>query len=351
MLSAAYALEVKKREERELREASREALALRRRDAPMTLREICELYFRENPNHVSSETTTRDRIHAANVCRLLDDALPPDRVGEAAMVRYRNVREKEGAAPRTIEGEMSFAFRMLQFGFAWKDETGMKGVALLKLPPVLADSTPAGVALTVGEVGAVLEVARERDREIVIVGLTTMLRLTPLAALERSWTDLGRRRWLSVPADMMKKGHAKFRLPLEVPLSSWAAETLRRSDGATALYWPSSATGAALSKPAMWRLCDRLAHAAKLRSAFSPHDLRTTGATILNDAGVDEMTIGILMGHRTSFDASRGTFHARSGSVTRGYTKLFESSLREAVGVFDDVKRKLGLKNVGTSRA
>lgn len=35
---------------------------------------------------------------------------------------------------------------------------------------------------------------------------------------------------------------------------------------------------------------------------FSCHDLRTTGAPWLRDAGVDELVIALLLGHRSTFD-------------------------------------------------
>lgn len=81
---------------------------------------------------------------------------------------------------------------------------------------------------------------------------------------------------------------------------------------------------------------------------FSCHDLRTTGATWLADAHVDELVIAILLGHRSQFDASRGTHHFQGRNVTRGYTKVFAEALCEAVAVFDDIRLRVEASAVTT---
>lgn len=141
-----------------------------------------------------------------------------------------------------------------------------------------------------------------------------------------------------MPAEFMKKGRAKRRYPLEVPVAQWTVDELRGASTVNGYFWSNSRTGMPIGR--LFQILDPLAKRAKVR-AFSLHDLRTTGATWLRQAKVDELVIAILLGHRSTFDAASETFHARGSNVTRGYTKLFESTLREAVAVFDEVRARL----------
>ena len=331
--SIIYAAEVKALLERALREA----IAGGGRREPMHLRQVCDLYFEQNPRKVSAATIARDRVNAENVCRLVGELTLPDQIDEPVAVRYRNAREKEGGAPRTILDELFFLKKVLRFALRWERETGMTALRLYELPGV-ANWTPDAVALTRDEFAALLAAAGERERRLLITGVTTMLRRRPLLAQRHGWLDL-ERRWLSVPADWMKKGRAKHRYPLEVPLAQWTADTLADAkptrDG---YYWTYARTGEPLRNPI--RVLEPLYRKAKVR-AFSLHDLRTTGATWLREAKVDELAIAILLGHQASFDAGSDTFHPRGGSVTRSYTKLFEPTLRQALEVFEAIRLDL----------
>jgi integrase len=331
--SAAFAFDLKKQLERELRSAQSQT----RPAGVMMLAELCELYFEMNPRKVSAATIARDRISAGNLVRLLPAHVAPDAIDEPIAVRYRNAREKEGAAQRTILNELSFLKMMLGFGLRWKTETGMTGIQLYELPAV-AETTPPGIALSVDEVGRILEIASARERRLVITGITTMLRRRPLMSFRRTWVDF-ERRWLSVPAEFMKKGRSRSRLPLEIPLSKWTVAELKKSEPSRAgFYWSNVRTDEPIGR--VFQILSPLATRAKVR-AFSLHDLRTTGATWLSERGVDERAIGMLLGHRSTFDPTSGTFHAIGQNVTRGYTKVFESTLREAVATFDEIRKAL----------
>lgn len=330
--SVLYAHELKRQLEMALTVAAEPAP-----QASMSLAGVCELYFDQNPRKVSEATIERDRINARNLNRLITQLLSPDAIDEPTAVRYRNAREKEGARPRTILGELSFLRMVLKFGHAWQRETGMMGVRLASIPDVGAWESP-GVALSVDEFAALLSVAGERECGILVTGVTTMLRRKPLLGLCGEWIDRGRR-WLSVPAEVQKKGHARRRYGLEAPLSAWTVDCLPAEE--IGLLWPSPATGKALTGPS------RILMALRIRSGvreFSLHDLRTTGATWLREAGVDELVIAILLGHRSTFDAERGTFSPEGRNVTQGYTKVLEPRLREAVAVFDEVRKTIARK-------
>ena len=302
----------------------------------MTLREVCELYFSHNPRKVSAATIARDRISANNLCRLLATDLRPDEIDEPAVIHYRNEREAEGARPRTILDEMSFLKMVLQFGMSWRRLTGMRSIGFLAVPDVGEWDHP-GVALSVDEFREALTAVSPINRRRFIFGVTTMIRRTPLLRLQDEWIDR-EGNWLAVPREYMKKGRAKHRSPLHVPLSRWALDQVRDlSPNADGYLWPNEQTG----KPMTW--IDHVFEAAskKIGIDFSCHDLRTTGATWLAEAHVDELVISILLGHRSQFDASRGTHHFHGRNVTRGYTKVFTEALREAVAVFDHIRTRV----------
>lgn len=323
-----------------LREQLERELALngpsRTRTSAMPLAEICHLYFAQNPRKVSTATLVRDRISANNLCRLIPITLRPDEIDEPAVVDYRNKRETEGARPRTILNEMSFLRMVLHFGLSWRRVTGMQNVAFLQVPDVGEWDHP-GVALSVDEFAEVLRVISPINRRRFIFGVTTMIRRTPLLGLRDEWINR-ESQWLSIPREFMKKGRSKHRSPLHVPLSGWALDQvndLSRND--RGLLWPNTRTGKAMT----W--IDHIFTEAskKIGVEFSCHDLRTTGATWLAEAHVDELVISILLGHRSQFDSSRGTHHFHGRNVTRGYTKVFVEALREAVAVFDDIRLRV----------
>ncbi|HJQ36223.1 MAG TPA: tyrosine-type recombinase/integrase [Thermoanaerobaculia bacterium] len=193
------------------------------------------------------------------------------------------------------------------------------------------------MALSVDEFREVLNVLSPINRRRFIFGVTTMLRRTPLLGLRNEWIDR-EASWLSVPREYMKKGRSKHRSPLHVPLSQWALDQVRDLEPNVDGYlWPNPNTG----KPMAW--IDHIFSDAseKIGIDFSCHDLRTTGATWLAEAHVDELVISILLGHRSQFDASRGTHHFHGRNVTRGYTKVFTEALREAVQVFDGIRTRV----------
>ena len=342
-MSAVYALDVKRTLERELQEAARIAQPSKR----MTLREICDLYFEMNPKKVSAATITRDRQNAANVCRVINELAPdawPDEIDEPIAVRYRNAREREDAAQRTILNELSFLRMMLEFGLRWRRETGVESVRLAALPEIDEDDKREGVALTLQEFGAVLEVLAPINRRRFITAATTLLRRSPLLALRESWIE-PEKKWLSVPAEVMKKGRSKKRAPLEVPLSEWTLDQVRDLDPIDGYYWPNPAT----KMPLAWidHILDDVSSRVKIvragvRQKLRFHDLRYTGISWLRNAGVDELTVAILGGQRSTFDPMSETMSVRGGkNVTQLYTKLLAPTLREAVAVQDELRKKL----------
>jgi integrase len=330
-VSAHYARNLKETMEADLR------AALGGGDGQLSLPELCELYFRENPRLVSDATIARDCISAMNLCTLVPADLRPDEIDEPAAVRFRNARLADGARPRTVLNELSFLKALLKFGYDWQTVTGMRGVRFVKVPDVGVWESD-GVALTKDEFRAVLRVLSDKNRRRMIFGVTTMLRRTPLLALKESWID-PERSWLSVPAEMMKKGRSRRRTPLEVPIAAWALEQTQGIEPSEDGYlWPTRTTGKPLTR--VHEIFLDCVQKSGVRP-FSCHDLRTTGATWLRDEGVDELIIAILLGHRSTFDRASGSFHAPGGNVTRLYTRVYESAMREAVAVFDRIRLEI----------
>jgi integrase len=331
--TSTYAVDLKQKEEQRLQALLHQRFASR----PMTLSELAELYFAMNPRSVSKETIARDRINAANLCRLIPGNAQPDEIDEPVVVPYRNARQAEDARPRTILNELSFLRSLLRFGFRWQSKTGMRGVRFEDLPKV-EDWQSDMVALSRKEFSAVLNVLSPMNRRRMIFGVTTMLRRTPLFALKKSWVD-PERSWLSVPAAMMKKGRSTRRMPLELPIAAWAVEQVADLEPNEHDYvWPSTATGLPLT-----RVHETFADCVRRSGVrpFSCHDLRSTGSSWLRHEGVDELVISILLSHRSTYDDASGSFHASGGNVTRLYLRVYESAVREAVSVFDKIRMEI----------
>src|ERR1043166_9655265 len=108
---------------------------------PLSLRQIFDLMKSVNPDQASAATWERNTIHIRNLERLpasepLGNVLP-ERVDGRLASMYRNERQAEGAAPRTIGGELTFLMRLLRFGFEEAaSATGMTAVRLTRMPKI-----------------------------------------------------------------------------------------------------------------------------------------------------------------------------------------------------------------------
>jgi integrase len=313
------------------REAVRVEKELRQKPKAVkkTLLEAWEIYKAENPDKVQPATITRNEINAKNVKAFLEekrllDLLPED-VDIVLATRYRNWREdrEEKVSPRTIWNELAWLKQLCNFAYAWQSATGSDAVRLVKLPYLEMPEND-GVALTEDEFGRVLEKVQDRDREIMTAGVTTRLRRRNLLGLRGEWFDRGER-WLHIPAPFMK-GVRGAKKPLSVPVATWTLDIV--GERASGLLWPSEKTGDAM----VWyeHVLTKAIAQSGVRP-FSLHDLRTTGNSWLDRAGVDKMTRRVLMGHST-----------KTGDVTDLYTKKFVEQLREGVAVYDEIRKRNG---------
>ncbi len=312
------------------RRAELEAAARRK----MTIAQVFELYCVKNPKLVAEMTLERDRCSFQAVTRHIDPGMLPEDIDDPILVDYRNRRmhdtvlarrgevvtnTKRPVRSRTIRNELDLLRRLIAFAMKWERVTGCEGVRFSQIPNVTEEETQQ-VALTEDEFADILAHASERNRRLLIFGVCTMLRRTPLLAFRGEWVDW-RRGWYEVPAELMKKGRSKARRVFSGPLAQIALEQL--CDVRSGVVWPNSKNGEAVK----W-IDDsliRIADAAKVRR-FSLHDLRSTGNTWLKNHGVEHLVRKRLLGHSMN-----------TGDVTDLYTHIVDDELAKAVSIFDDI--------------
>ena len=293
-----------------------------------TLMESWDIYKDENPDKVQPATIERNDINARNVKAFLEEkgllGILPEDVDIVLATRYRNWREEHESkvSPRTIWNELAWLKQVCGFAYNWQSATGSEAVRLIKLPYIELPEND-GVALTEDEFGRVLEKIDPRDQEIVAAGVTTRLRRKNLLGLRGEWFDRSER-WLHIPAPLMK-GTRGTKKPLSVPVATWTLDIVGERE--SGLLWLSR-TGEAIT----WyeHVLTKAIAQSGVRP-FSLHDLRTTGNSWLDRAGVDKMTRRVLMGHST-----------KTGDVTDLYTKKFVEQLREGVAVYDEIRKRNG---------
>ena len=320
-------------------------LLLPKNSAPMFIAQIFDVMKVVNPDQVTDATWQRNSIHLRNLRRLpqrepFDSTLPDEIDGRLASL-YRNERQAEGAAPRTVAAELTFLIRLLRFGFEEAASvTGMTAMRFTKLPKIVIEEQQM-IALTIDQFFAILDATkkmrqgREVTRRRLIFGVTTLLRKTPLMGLRAEWVDLDDP-WLHVPA-AAQKGRRGEKRPLSVPLCGWAVEQLPNPLPLSGLVWANNRSGEPTGN--VTHTLNKLADEADV-PRFSLHDLRATGNTWLANAGVDQRIRQYLMGH------------ADGGPVINRYTKITadtEKQIRQAVAVFDEIRATK--ENVASIRA
>lgn len=278
------------------------------RQGEMSLEDLYALYRARNPNQVGDATIDRNDEMAANLTAYFK--VPPSQIDLDRATEYRNERK---ARNRTIKNELSFLKHLLTWGYQARRVTGVSQLNLLTLP-VIRKEPSRGIALSAEEVKEVLSYrldhGTETFRRLIVFGITTMHRLTPLMAYRHEWADK-QRSWQDVPGEWMKGGR-----PLSTPLSLASVSSL--GAGARGLAFENFN-----GRPSKWPLASVKSLCADTGVRyFSAHDLRRTGMTILHDAGVSKLAIKALAGHA-------------GGDVTDDYVRVGPDTLRDAVGVFD----------------
>ena len=302
----------------------------RHRRFGMTVPEIFELFVRRNPNGNSEATILKSTQKMKHLTAFPAIAsLPASEIDSGIAADYKQHRLREGAAPRTVLNELALLKQIIMQGFEWQRDTGTEVVSLHKLPKVPQTPKP-GLALTVPEVVAMLEVPilrhEQRTRDLLILGIVTMLRRSVLFGMRREWIDM-ERRWLSIPAEFMKGPHGRKRA-LEIPLCEWACDILAGYAEESGEFVFGRRVGPDYAFYVMADKTQLKRNGRRVR--FSPHDLRRTGRTWLADAGMDAHAIEILMGHSTADESTQ--------RMNRLYDFVSENRLRDTIAQFDRIR-------------
>lgn len=285
----------------------------------VTLGRIFDLFYEKNPNEVGPATWDRNEEMLAALLAFFGDR-DPATIDDAAALNYRNHRQRQGRRNRTVMNELVFLQQLLRFGYRHRAETGMSELALFGLPMIRREA-PRGIALTLDEIERVLEAEldhhTDRFRRMFLLGITTMLRYEPLRGFRLEWIDRSTG-WMRVPAEAMK-GRAGEKRELHVPLCQVA---LGQVPDEPAGYAFRNYRGNPPKWP--WGSVKTLTRPGSGIRYFSAHDLRRTGITILEEAGISKSAIRRLIGHA-------------GGDVTDGYVRVRDQRLVDAVRVFDEL--------------
>jgi len=251
-------------------------------------------------------------------------------------IRYEHVEAirakllESGLAPATINGCLSAirgtakaAFNLeLMSADAYERIRNVKSVKGERLPP--------GRALSVGEIGALLNTCTEkvigvRDASIIAVMYAAGLRRAEIVALDT--TD-----WNDGELKVLGKGNKERLLYVnngaEDALNDWLSI---RGDSAGPLFNPVTRAKKIqprrMTEQAIYNLLLSRAEKAKI-NRFSPHDLRRSFISELLDRGADISTVQQLAGHADI-------------STTARYDRRGEAAKKKAIGLLHVPYKKM----------
>lgn len=202
--------------------------------------------------------------------------------------QYKKSRKEEGAAPATVNIELTFLKALLRKAHAWGKLTAPPVIKLLKHPPGKTRF------LNEEEEAKLLAVASPALRRLIHVGLLTGLRRQELVTLRPEDVDL-ERGLMMVAACYAKSGESRT-LPIGEQLKSVLQEALRVRGEAPTVFVSGS------GKPWHPVGVTQVFKAACTRAGIdvlSPHVMRHTFASRLIMSGVDLRTVQELLGHKS----------------------------------------------------
>lgn len=258
--------------------------------------------------------------------------------GQVAAWRDAAVKK---ATPRTANNKLKVVRTLFQS--AWRDglltDNPAAKVAALKTGE--ATRRP----FTIGELKAVLRVASQEWRGMVLAGLYTGQRLKDIASL--TWANVDMERG-EIRLTTSKTGRHQV-LPIAKPLRACLAE-LPAGDDPQAPLFPSAyplgtrpggssslsqqfhdllvSAGLADPRPSNRKSTGKGRNTPRELSAISFHSLRHTATSLLKNAGVSEAVTRDLIGHE-------------SAEISRHYTHVEESAKRKALAKLPDVTKGL----------
>jgi len=260
-------------------------------------------------------------------------------VTPAHVAKWRDASAKKATA-RTANNKLKI-LRVL-FQSAWREgllPDGNPAAKVLALKTVESNRRP----FTLPELKAVLRVASQEWRGMVLVGLYTGQRLKDVASLTWHNVDLERK---EIRLSTSKTNRRQI-LPIAAPLLSYFIE-LPAGDNPAAPIFPKAykiaaqnlhigklsnqfnellATAGLVKTPPETHEGTGIGrNASRERNAISFHALRHTATSLLKNAGVSEAVTRDIIGHE-------------SAEVSRHYTHVDEESKRAAMALLPDVTK------------
>jgi integrase len=210
---------------------------------------------------------------------------------------YQESREQQGAAPATIDLEVVIAGGMVRK--AWDNDlmSDRPVKAFRKVKNKLKVGANARTrTLTILEYMALVEVASDHIKALVIAGFNTGMRKGELLNLE--WSHIDRKNsMIRLPAELTKE-----KKPKNIPLNHHVKTMLERLPRATHHNYVFTFKGNPINREfrqGLKNACELagILYGQKVEGGFRFHDLRTTFKTNMLRAGVDKVYRDAIVGH------------------------------------------------------
>ena len=283
-----------------------------------TVRELLERYLTDHSARNKAATSHRsDRCLAAHLLRAFGD-LTLAKLRPALIAEYKGRRRAEGAAPKTINNELtllSHAFTLALKEWEWVTENPVRKVSKEKVRNLVERW------LTLEEEARLLAASPTRLQEIILFALHTGLRQSEILHLQWPQVDLFRK---TITILEQKNGSQDT-----LPLNATALEVLKARAKVRSIktgYVFFNGAGNRMDARDLLRVfypAMRKAGIAKFRF----HDLRHTWATRLVQNGVDLYTVQKLGRWKTI-------------AMVMRYAHHHPESLRAGAEVLDHVRSK-----------
>jgi integrase len=324
-----------------------EELAVEPQVRRMSVRAIGNLWLERHKNQLDPKTIVRNKNIIAHLAEFFGDDNPSAlHVGRWEQYRDKRLEDywiprlgKKGVrkiSPRTVWNEVTFGVSLLAWAYERRRETGMTELPVMKPPHVGDHDRVAGRKLSIEEFWLAYEAAAKRPQVgarmqmMLVAGLTLWLRKSPLTNLDKSWIDrVGLT--VTVPPAYVKKGRARKRRELVIPMTHWFASILEPGlDNVHTCVWGINRRS---GRPAsnLFHTLRAIANDAKIRP-FSLHDLRRTGNTIVRNHRCEKHGAGWL-----NKDVSDRILAHSMPMNDEAYLEIDVETMREALSVFDEL--------------
>jgi integrase len=259
----------------------------------------------------------RDKSLAKHLSDYFENS-PVLKIGSKDIVEYKNKRREEGAAPRTINYEltlMSHAFNIAIREWEWVRDNPVKKVSKEKVHNQIERW------LTMGEEKRLLAAAPKWLKEIITFAIHTGFRESEILDLKWLQIDLARR--TVIISEQKNKGIDT--LPLDETVMQMLREKATHHNKRDEHVFPSENQTRFLNRN-VFRAFNSAREKARIED-FRFHDLRHTFATRLVQNGVDLYTVQKLGRWKTT-------------SMIMRYAHHYAESLRPGIEVMDKIQNE-----------